>query len=637
MCGIAGIVNFGGQPDPARVRAMNESMVHRGPDHGGTAELPGVIFGHRRLSIIDLSSDANQPMKSPDGRYMISFNGEIYNYRELRQELAGLGRPFQTESDTEVLLNSYAQWGAEALSRLDGMFAFAIWDVLDRRLFLARDRMGEKPLYYRLEPTGEFVFASELQALLVQSATPRRPGLEALGVYLSVNYVPGHKSLVDGVYKLPPAHSLTLDADGSRRVEEYWNLASCFGKGGSPSSFEDAQERLRSLVSDSVRSRQVSDVALGAFLSGGLDSAIIVGEMCDDSLKAAPDTFTIGFSEEGYSEVAAARQSAGHYSATQHDQVVGETIGDDIEKILGCLDEPMADTSILPMFYLSKFARQSVTVALSGDGADELFAGYPTYAADRLRHLTSWTPSFLTDAVSAVVNKSVPDSPGKVTAEYKLKRFLEGHSYPAGKAHYAWRRTMSDEMKAALLLDDVRDRVMDFDPYSVFAEQEAKLEECHYLDRSLYVDIKTWLCDDILVKLDRMTMAHSLEARPPFLSHKLVEFAASLPVAWRMRLFQGKRILRNAYAHRLPPHLNRKRKLGFNAPVSHWLNGPLRDYGRSMSLSSAMLNYFDGARVETLWDQHESGRRNHSLPLFGLVCLGAWISRLDSLASPASN
>jgi len=624
MCGIAGVVDWQRAGDSHAVGRMVRRLSHRGPDHEAVTVCGAAILGHRRLAIIDLTPDANQPMADVDGRVWIVFNGEIYNYRELRSDLEKRGARFRTHSDTEVLLEAYKRWGDDFLQRLNGMFAFALWDEGRQRLLLARDRLGEKPLYYAVLPGGGVAFASELKALRLYPGVGADINPAALSHYLSLNYILHTECILDGARKLPAGHCLVAEAGRLVQPRSYWDLARAYREKLTGRRRQDAAEELAGLIDDAVRLRLVSDVPLGAFLSGGIDSSAIVGAMRRVEPAAETLTFTIGFREAGFDETLAARATAQVLTTRHYEQVVDVDLAARLRDIVAAVDEPFADSSIVPTYYLAKFARSRATVCLSGDGGDEIFAGYPTYAADRLRHHMAWVPAHVTRTLATWSDRLLPVRHSKVGFGYKLRQFLRGHALPPGRAHYSWRTIFPDELKRKVLNPEVRSAVMVTDPYAVFDRYSHDVEGCHYLDQAMYVDIKTWLMDDILVKVDQATMAHSLEARTPLLDHRLVEYAASLPVSWKYRGLEQKHLLRLSQRRRLPSSVLKRRKTGFNAPVSHWLSGKLLEMARDTTMGGDMKQWFDSRVVEQLWQDHLTRRRDNGLPLFGLTCLGLW-------------
>ncbi len=623
MCGICGKLSWEKPPSQGVVEKMNEKIAHRGPDGEGMAALGPIVLGHRRLAIIDLSPAGKQPMADSTGRYWIVFNGEIYNFLELRDELARAGASFRSRSDTEVILEAYQRWGVECVERFNGMFAFALWDVPRRRLFLARDRLGKKPLYYYLFPDGSLSFASELKALCADPDIPRRLNPAALNHYLSLNYTLTSEAMIQDVCKLPAAHTLVIEEGKPPLLRRYWDLAAAFQDKRRFKSEAEAADELRQLIDDSVRLRLISDVPLGAFLSGGVDSSSIVAAMCRQGDPQDVLSFSAGFREKSYSELDEAGQVATALGVNHRASHVTPDAAALLPRIAYFADEPFADTSMIPMYLLAEFCRRYVTVCLSGDGGDEIFAGYPTYAADRLHHLTGWLPGWFTRSLGRAFDRFWPVSHDKVSFDYKVRQFLEGAAYPPARAHYHWRTIFSDEEKRSLLPEPFH-RILQADPYPHFLAFDQEIRDSHYLDRGMYVDIKTWLVDDILVKVDRATMAHGLEARAPLLDYRIVEFAASLPVDLKMKAFQTKYVFKQSQRGRVPAFVLKRPKRGFNAPVSHWMAAGLRKQFHDLSLGGKDGPAFNPAYVDRLWNEHEGMVQDHSLKLLALINLQLW-------------
>ena len=623
MCGICGKLSWSEPPELDLINRMNSRIAHRGPDANGVWASGPVALGHRRLSIIDLSPAGRQPMLDVSGRYCITFNGEIYNYPSLRDELTRGGAEFQSRTDTEVILEAYKKWGMECLRRLNGMFAFALWDEPNHRLFLERDRLGKKPLFYQLLPDGGVVFASELKALVEDPVVSRQINPRALGQYLSLNYTLTDECILGGVSKLPAGHYLVIEQGREPREIRYWDLAHHFRNKRNFASENEAAEALRSLIDDAVRLRLVSDVPLGAFLSGGVDSSTLVASMCQARSPQDVHSFSVGFKEKSFSELAEAREVADLLGVSHRDEVVLPDAADLLPKMVYYADEPFADTSMIPMYLLAEFSRRYVTVCLSGDGGDEIFAGYETYVADKIHDLTRWVPAWTSRALHTLVDRLWPVSYDKLSLDYKLRQFLEGHAYPPIRAHYHWRTIFSDDEKRLLLKPEIRDAVMEHDPFDSFLRHQKEVADLHYLDQAMYVDIKTWLVDDILVKVDRSTMAHSLEARAPFLDHRVVELAASLPVDLKLRGFEKKYILKKSQSHRIPRSILSRKKQGFSAPVGHWLVSSLRERYYDLTTSPEQP-LFDPDYVKRLWSEHEKRIQDHSLKLLGLINFCLW-------------
>ena len=626
MCGIIGILGWGAPPDPHLARTMTRALAHRGPDAEGVV-CESHAFGHRRLAVIDLSPDANQPMTDHTGRLLIVYNGELYNFRGIRQTLESEGVRFRTSSDTEVILEAYRRWDVACLERFNGMFAFGLWDADKERLLLARDRAGEKPLFYQPLPDG-LVFASELNALRLHPGVSNRLDSRALGQYLAFNYVLAPDCLIEGVRKLEAAHYLVVERDGPLRPVRYWDLATHFQTKRRFRSEGEAAEALTAAIDTAVERRLVSDVPLGAFLSGGLDSSSVVASMAALRDPAMNRTFSMGFGEETYDEREWARIAAAHLGVRDHrEQVVSPDMAAILPTIVRASDEPMADTSIVPVYYLAAFAREQVTVCLVGDGGDETLGGYETYIADGLWHTSQAIPRAVMRPVASVVDRVLPVSFAKVGFDYKMRQFLRGHARPFARAHGSWRMIVDEAERPALVRPEHHRDVLASDPLDIFDRHAAAVAGCHYLDQAMYMDIKTWLVDDVLVKVDRMTMAHGLEARAPFLDHEFIEFAASLAPDLKVRGRTTKYLLKRSQARRLPENLIHRRKQGFNAPVSHWFAGPLQALGRAATSARVLGEWFDPATIERWWTEHTARQRDHGFRLFGLTCLGLWLEQ----------
>ena len=630
MCGISGILDWS-QPLPQEtLHNMIRRLSHRGPDSEGFFIESPIGFAHCRLSIIDLRENANQPMQDRSGNYHIVFNGTIYNFQVLRQDLETAGSRFRTKSDTEVLLEAYKKWGTNCLERLNGMFAFAIWDRPKRKLFLARDRLGEKPLFYFPLPEGGLVFASELKALLAHPASPRNLDLNAVSQFLSFGYVPGVTCIISGIRKLPPGHFLIAENGELHEPISYWDLKASFMTKRKFRSTDEASEEFRSLFRDTVQTRLISDVPLGAFLSGGIDSSSIVSAMTQIHPSPLPQTFSMGFEEKTYSELAMARKVAGLLEAEHRDQTLSSNLLPKLPEIAYFADEPFADTSFIPMFSLAKFCKQHVTVCLSGDGGDEILGGYETYIADKLCKRTNWLPNRAREGILNLIRSCWPVSFGKVSLDYKICKFLEGHSSNIDRAHASWRVLFSEDEKSALWVHPLEDQLAIKDPLEPFLKHAREVKECHYLDRAMYVDLKTWLPDDILAKVDRSTMAHGLEARAPFLDYRLVEFAASLPVSLKIRGLQKKYLLKQAYKKHLPAEVLHQKKRGFNAPVSHWIIGLIKPYYEDIIENGGPLfeTVLCRKKIQSLYERHNRKIQDHGLQLYALIMLHLWNKQL---------
>lgn len=605
---------------------MVATLFHRGPDHQQIVARPKIILGHTRLAIIDLEPASNQPMCLEEERLWIVFNGEIYNFEDLRRELESLGRRFQTKGDTEVILHAYAQWGPSALKKLNGMFAFALWDERNERLILARDRAGEKPLYYQRLADGNLIFASELKALRQHPSVSKEIDPRAIGHFLRLSHTLTDTCILAGVKKLPAAHFAVFTADSEPEINEYWDLARHYREKRHPSSEDEAGEELRALIDDAVRIRMISDVPLGAFLSGGVDSSTIVAAMAGLDTPSNTKTFSIGFQEPTYSELSEARGVAEKLGVDHRQKLVMAEMAEIMPKAMHFADEPYADNSIIPFYFLSQHARENVTVCLSGDGGDEVFAGYETYAADRLAHVLRWVPGSVMKAAANLIDRFLPVSFDKVSLDFKLRQFLAGCGSDFRRSHLAWRQTFSVADQERLLQPGLASSVLSADPLDSLKPHFDRVEDCHYLDQLLYVDAKSFLVDDILVKVDRASMAHSLEVRAPFLDYRIMEFSAGLPIDWKLKGLQKKRILKRSQKGRLPDEVINRKKKGFNAPISHWLGQPFGDMIYESATGPAALEWFQKSYVDELWNQHRQGRRDNSFKLFALGSLGLWLN-----------
>ncbi|MDH5638840.1 MAG: asparagine synthase (glutamine-hydrolyzing), partial [Nitrospinota bacterium] len=583
-------------------------------------------FGHRRLAVLDTSHDADQPMVDSSGAYVIVYNGEIYNFQELREILESRGARFRTRSDTETLLAGYQEWGVDVLDRLNGMFAFAIWDKPRQRLFLARDRLGEKPLYLCPTPDGGLIFASELRALKASGLLSGRIDKAALSHYLSLGYTLSSQPIYERVVAVEPASFWEISRGGGTVKRRYWDLAAAFRAKTSVTDSAKMAGQVDEIFSQAVSQRMVSDVPLGAFLSGGIDSSAVVAAMGRSRSPAMNHTFSIGFPQKGFSELKEARFASRFLDVNHHDLVVDDELATALPEIVAATDAPFADTSMIPTYFLARFTRQNVTVALSGDGGDEIFAGYETYLADKIHR---WMSPFrsVTRPALALAASMMPVRFSKVGLDFKLKQFLRGLDAPFELAHYRWRELFDEEGKASLLTAPVAESILGHSPYDRFKSFYDEVKDLHYIDQALYVDLKTWLPDDILVKVDRMTMAHSLESRAPFLDHRLVELAASLPADVKLSMWRKKWIFKLSQRPHLPASIISRRKRGFNAPVSHWLNQSLnrhRELMYDVSLPGGE-RLFRSEALDTLWKEHESRQADHGFQLFCLLCLSLWL------------
>ena len=619
MCGIAGRVNFRSQApvDPGVVGQMCDLLAHRGPDGHGTYCDTGVGLGHRRLAIIDLSPLGHQPMSTEDGQVTITYNGEIYNFLELRRELESRGHRFRSQSDTEVILAAYREFDLSCLDRLAGMFAFAIWDAPRRRLFLARDRLGKKPLFYRLDEDG-IAFASEPKAFLAEPTFRPEVHLPAISLYLGLQYVPSPRSAFRGVEKLAPAHMLVVE-NGSIKVQRYWRLS--YARKARLSEPE-ALEGLASHLRRAVAARLISDVPLGAFLSGGIDSGLVVSYMAE-CLDTPVRTFTIGFLEQEHNELPAARLVAEQYGTDHREFVVRPSAIDLLPHLVWHYNEPYADSSALPTFCLAELTRRYVTVALNGDAGDENFAGYDRYLASMLSTKLETMPRGLRRAAAALTTRFERVSPHPQVR--RARRFAARLAEPMEQRYAAWVMHFDTERKARLCTPEFQAAATD-DAVDLIEQAFAASDAEHRLERTLDVDVNTYLPDDLLVKVDIATMAHGLEGRSPFLDHRLMEFAASLPPNLKLRGTQKKYLLKRLAADRLPPALLKLPKKGFGVPIDHWFRGELRQFARDVLLDerARTRGYFEMAAVEQLLREHASGQANWHFQIWNLMMLELW-------------
>jgi len=627
MCGIAGIVTpragaFDALPiSPGAIRAMTAAIAHRGPDADGFFDAPGIALGHRRLKVIDLEGGI-QPMSNTDESVWVTYNGEIYNHESLRGELEARGCVFRTHCDTEVLVHGYAEWGAfELLDRIDGMFAFAIWDARERRAMLARDRMGQKPLFYGLLPNGTLVFASELKGVLAHPQVAPVVDDAGLAAYLTFEYLPGDLSMLRGVRKVLPGTWLSFDS-GRLTEHRYWDLP--FVDAPPPS---DAVERFTELFDRAVARRLMADVPLGVFLSGGIDSSAVAASVVRQRTAANVKTFSIGFQEKSYDESSMARMVAEYLGTEHHERVfTADAMRDVLPEVASVLDEPFGDASLLPTYLLSAFAREQVTVALGGDGSDELLMGYPTFFADAFAGVFSRLPKGARQAIRGL-GRALPVSSKNFSLDFKVNSFLRSADAPPAWRHPLWLSSVIPGSNDDPLHPDLRasypsERVLDF----VGRLYDAPETNSH-LQRLSYQYCRSYLAEDILHKVDRASMAVSLEARSPFLDRKVIEYVASLPAALKLQPpSNGKVILKRAMRGRLPSEVIDRPKKGFGIPVAAWLKGPLDTLVDGL-LSQRRLSeagYLDARLVHRLVEEHRTGRRNHRKVLWTLLSFELW-------------
>ena len=620
MCGITGFAGrqAGFIPRMDRLKAMCDTIVHRGPDGEGVGIEGRVALGMRRLSIIDLEG-GDQPIFNEDRTIRVTLNGEIYNYRELRRELEAAGHRFYTHSDTEVLVHAYEEFGDDFVNRLNGMFGLALHDTNRDRLILARDHLGIKPLFYAVTPQA-LVWGSEIKAVLASGLVERSLDASSLVEFMSWEYVPGEGTLFREIRKLPPGHMLIADGDG--RIEgpvRFWDIPTRQEDTGAAES--GWLERLDAVVSAAVRRQLVSDVPLGAFLSGGVDSSLVVAAM------GPAKTFSIGFDDPTYNELAYSSEVARHLGTDHDTRLIQPEVADLFDGLMHYMDDPIGDFSIFPTFLVSKLARESVTVSLSGDGGDELFGGYETYLAQRMAERYARVPGVIRSLIGAVA-KTLPPTEKKKGLVNKVKRFVEGCGHPAGLGHARWRLFLGDAMSEALLTPEFRagaDRPAGQHILDLFA----RAGDLDPVNRDLYVDARSYMVDNCLVKVDRMSMAVSLEVRVPLLDVELVDLAFSMPGQFKLAGGETKSLLKKLAATKIPRRCVYRPKEGFSIPIKNWLGGQFRPFLEQYT-DPAVLGpdgIFDPAMVTRLKTEHLAGKANHSHVLWSLIVFQAWKER----------
>ena len=618
MCGICG---FNWQ-DEELVRRMNDQIIHRGPDQDGVFCDAHASLGHRRLSIIDLSEQGRQPMFNEDKTLCLVFNGEIYNFQELREILVGKGHVFSSHSDSEVIIHAYEEYGIGVLDKLRGMFAFALYDVREKTLFLARDRVGIKPLYYYHQDK-KLVFASEIKAILEDHSIERKLSHQALYDYIGFEFVPAPATMFQDIYKIPAGHYL-ICREGQVDVKQYWDLS--FARPEAALSYDDSVERLRVLLDYSVKSHLVSDVPLGVFLSGGLDSSAIVA-MMRRHISGPLKTFTIGYEDKTFSELDYAAQVA-EYFDTDHQVLMLDDIKPEyVEKTLYHLDEPMTDLSTVPLYLLCKQAREHVTVCLSGEGADESFAGYDRFKASKLNLFFRVMPAPVRKQVVGRLIGLLPDQPQKKGAINMLKRFVEGANLPTEGHHLRWQYFANENQNNRLFNDHFKGHAS-FDPFRSIRDYSKRCDTTDRINREIYLDMRYMMTNSVLMKVDKMSMASSLEVRVPLLDHVLVEFLASLPGDWKLKGLTTKYIFRSALNGLLPDNIVNRGKQGYSLPVKHLLRGDMKPYMVSLLNDSAIIrDNMDLEYVNLLIKEHCDMVHNHNHVLWALINVAIWHNR----------
>ena len=623
MCGLAGF--FRNPSTPHReahqgwLETMGQAIIHRGPDAGAVWLDDHVGMVHRRLSILDLSNAGTQPMVSRTGRYVIAFNGEIYNYLELRQALNTVGFTFRTQTDTEVLLALFEHKGVNCLDELNGMFAIAIWDTEAKQLFLARDRLGKKPLYYYQEG-GQFAFASEIKALLPVPfiKTELRP--DAVKDFFAYQYVPDPKSIYKNIHKLPPGHWLITNGEECQ-LQQYWDLSFANPSAASPSELEAG---LYDLIDDAVRLRMISDVPLGAFLSGGIDSSAVVGLMAGHSSQPVT-TCAIGFDSKRFDEVHWAKKIAKQFKTDHHEFTVKGNVADSLVDIARYFDEPFADPSFIPTYFVSQLARQKVTVALAGDGGDENFAGYSKYRTDQIENrLRNLFPRPLRRSLFPMLAQ-IAGGFG-TAATRKAQSLLGTLAMDPDRSFFVTNSFFRQSVWDDLVRGDLKRETVGYDPADITRDHYAKVDTDDHLGKILYTDIKTYLPGDILVKVDRMSMANSLETRAPLLDYRVVEYAASIPSALKLNGKEKKYILKHAFEKLLPEDVLYRKKMGFSVPLAQWLRSELFELADEVfrSNNGGLAQCFNMHKVRELWLNHQRGHDYNTQELWSMLAFELW-------------
>ena len=621
MCGICGF-NWA---DGHLLERMNSTLTHRGPDAHGSYVVEGVSLGHRRLSIVDLSESGRQPLTNEDGSIWITFNGEIYNHPELRRTLEQKGHIFRGNSDTESIVHGYEEYGLDVVKHLTGMFAFAIWDAPRQRLVLARDRLGIKPLYYTLKD-GRVRFASEIQALLADPSLPRGVNKQGLFDFIGYEFTPAPETLFQGVQKLLPGCILVVERDGSSRISRYWNLQQ--------KQVDPSPEGLVRLLEEVCGDHMMSDVPVGSFLSGGIDSSTVV-QILSNALPSQMQTFALGYREESYSEFDFARRVAEHFNTLHRELMISPIDRAEIERSVWHMDEPTTDPSNLPFMLICEQASRYVKVCLSGDGGDELFFGYDRFRASKASHLLDLVPLPFRRQIYRGIIDHITDDEQKKGTRNVLKRFLQGAVLPRDGEHIRWQYFLEPGQAEALFRPELRDCV-NTDPFAPVKRWSAQAPSERYA-REQFVELNTVLPDSVLMKVDKMSMAHSLEVRPPFLDHRVVEYCYSLAANLKLRGFTTKWLLKNAMVNRLPPGIAMRKKQGFSIPMKNWIRGELMDFTHDEVFSSPLIaDFFNRKTLDRYWDEHQRSQHNHSHLFWALLNLGLWNRMLLTGARPGA-
>jgi asparagine synthase (glutamine-hydrolysing) len=629
MCGIAGFLTWPTSPEraePGLIDRMTDTLAHRGPDGRGTWSSGPVALGHRRLSVIDLSDAGRQPMSNEDGRIQITYNGELYNFRELRKQfdLDGRGHVFRSRTDTEVLVHLFEELGPAMAAHLNGMFALAIWDGRDRTLHLARDPFGVKPLFVHRDAHA-LRFGSEIKAILADARVDRRLSLGALHDFLSFDYVPGAQTAFEGITEVPPGHWMTISADGQVTSSRYWDVS--FARNDAL-TIETASGRALELMRQAVSRQLVADVPVGVMLSGGLDSSALVALMSRE-VREPVRSYSVGFEDGSFNELPYARIVADVFKTIRREVVVTpELVRALLPAYLRFIDEPYADGSAIPTYYLAQLAKGEVVVLLSGEGGDEIFAGYETHAAFKASRWFGRVPRFLRRGLIRPIVDALPVSHKKLSLEFKLKRFLGGQDLPPADAHLWWRLVLSEARKSEIYSPEVRERLRDAaPPVRHFQDVYDLPGPTDDLDRLLRIDSRVFLPDDLMIKNDRMTMAHSIEARVPFTDPDLAEFMSTVPASLKLPGLTKKHVMKRALAGVLPREILAKKKVGLEMPYSRWLRAELRDLVDDYLGPERVgaTGVFDPAAIQRLVGEHQTAQADHGRALWGLLNYMMWL------------
>jgi asparagine synthase (glutamine-hydrolysing) len=621
MCGIYGssgrVVN-----NPDFINSVNKSLHHRGPDffdyHFNSKDR--IFFSHARLSIIDTSMTGHQPMFDPISKNLIIFNGEIYNYISLKKELISLGLKFKGTSDTEVILLGYREWGINVIKKLTGMFAFAIWDNTKKQTILARDRLGEKPLYFHHDVGKSFVFSSNLKTILINNFIPIEINHNDLPDYFYKGYVDGDKSIISNIKKLNPGHYLIIQNNKIIEETDYWNLSQFFKNKKKYHTENEIFDELNSILEPSIKNQiEASDVPVGVFLSSGVDSSLV--SIIANQFNKNIQSFTAGFIDQRFSEVELAKQIANKFKIKNKDFLIDELKFEDIIEPFNHIDEPFGDTSLIPTFYLSRYTKNYTKVILSGDGGDELFLGYETYKANKIYQLFKYIPKSLIKLLRKGLSK-IDTNQGKVDVIYKLKAFTNGLHFDFRRAHESWREIFN--------INEVI-KLLGISKEKSLSNHWDDIKNCHYLDQASYIDIKTWLPNDILFKVDRMSMANSQETRSPLLNHKLVEFAACLPIKYKMKLFESKYVLKKYLKKKYK--LKFGKKLGFTPPASNWITSHHAKLNEYLETSNLINVHFLG----DLFQEHLKKNEDNSYKIFTILGYCKWIENVKNIKQMRSS